>query len=108
LERESACRFDSLISPYLDDELEPEERAQFEEHLAECETCRAEVEQMRRVVILASHSLQSARCLQAHEKADYVHGRLSPERKRDVEEHLKHCRNCRSDIKELQALAGQA
>jgi anti-sigma factor RsiW len=38
-----------LLSPYIDDELTPKEKAALEEHLASCEACRAELEELRAV-----------------------------------------------------------
>lgn len=39
-----------LISLYIDNELNEKERADFEEHLQSCETCRREVEEITRLV----------------------------------------------------------
>ena len=36
-----------LVTDYLEGALEPDERARFEEHLAECAGCRAYLAQMR-------------------------------------------------------------
>jgi predicted anti-sigma-YlaC factor YlaD len=38
-----------LITGYIDGELSPEQRATLEKHLAECEDCRREMEQMSRL-----------------------------------------------------------
>ncbi|MCR4419404.1 MAG: anti-sigma factor [Clostridia bacterium] len=38
-----------LLSPYIDGELAPQEQAALEEHLAACEACRAELEELRAV-----------------------------------------------------------
>jgi len=35
-----SCRFEIFVSSYLDGELSPEERALFETHLSQCDTCR--------------------------------------------------------------------
>ncbi|MBC7348036.1 MAG: zf-HC2 domain-containing protein [Clostridia bacterium] len=38
-----------LLSPYIDDELKPKEKAALEEHLASCEACRAELEELKAI-----------------------------------------------------------
>ena len=38
-----------LITGYIDGELSPDQRAKLEEHLADCEDCRREMEQMTRL-----------------------------------------------------------
>jgi anti-sigma factor RsiW len=37
------CRWCEYVSGYVDDELDPEERAWFREHLACCEECRRDL-----------------------------------------------------------------
>jgi len=44
----------ALISGYLDDELDPGERAALEAHIASCPVCRDELEKMRRLVSASS------------------------------------------------------
>ena len=39
-----------LVTEYLEDRLSPRDRARFEAHLADCEACRAYVEQFRRTI----------------------------------------------------------
>lgn len=39
-----------LITPYLDGELSPEQRARIEEHLAICDGCMNALEQMRETI----------------------------------------------------------
>jgi anti-sigma factor RsiW len=41
-----------LVTDYLEDRLETDERARFERHLAECEGCRAYLEQMRHTILM--------------------------------------------------------
>ncbi len=41
--------FPRLSMAYLDGEMEAEERVRFEEHIARCDTCRVELEKLRRV-----------------------------------------------------------
>jgi len=45
----SCDEFNSMITPYLDNELPPERRAFFESHLASCERCRRELEEFRKL-----------------------------------------------------------
>jgi anti-sigma factor RsiW len=48
---EMPCReLVELITDYLEDRLSPIDRARFEGHLAECEACRAYVEQFRQTI----------------------------------------------------------
>jgi anti-sigma factor RsiW len=47
-------RFTDRLSQYLDDELEPDERAQVAEHLARCDACRRTLDELREVVALAA------------------------------------------------------
>ena len=49
-----------LTAPYALDALGPEERAGFEAHLAECATCRAEVQALREVTGLLAHAAPPA------------------------------------------------
>jgi anti-sigma factor RsiW len=52
-EEELTCQeLVELVSDYLEDRLESDERARFEPHLVECEGCRAYVEQMRHTISL--------------------------------------------------------
>ena len=39
-----------LITDYLEDQLSPLDRARFEAHLADCEACRAYLEQFRQTI----------------------------------------------------------
>lgn len=41
------CEYRSWLTPYHDEELEPERRDELERHLAECEDCAAELEKLR-------------------------------------------------------------
>jgi predicted anti-sigma-YlaC factor YlaD len=42
-----------LVTAYFENELAPEDRARFEEHLGDCGPCRIYVEQMRETIRLA-------------------------------------------------------
>ena len=39
-----------LVTEYLEDRLSPEDRARFDAHLAECEACRAFLDQFRQTI----------------------------------------------------------
>lgn len=39
-----------LVTEYLEGSLAPDERARFEEHLADCQGCTAHLDQMRRTI----------------------------------------------------------
>jgi anti-sigma factor RsiW len=48
---ELTCReMVALVTEYLEDRLDPGERARFEAHLALCEGCTAYLDQMRRTI----------------------------------------------------------
>jgi anti-sigma factor RsiW len=48
---EMPCReLVELITDYLEDRLSPVDRARFEAHLAECEACRAYLDQFRQTI----------------------------------------------------------
>lgn len=44
-----------LVTDYLEDALEPDERARLEAHLEVCEGCRAYLEQVRQTVLVLGH-----------------------------------------------------
>lgn len=48
------------LSAYLDGQISPEERERIEKHLATCPSCREELEQMRRLVLLLRSTPQVA------------------------------------------------
>ncbi len=56
-------RWLELAAPYALGALAPEERAGFEAHLAECATCRAEVQAFREVSGLLAHAAPAAAAL---------------------------------------------
>ena len=39
-----------LVTDYLEDRLSPDDRSRFEEHLVQCEACRAYLEQFRQTI----------------------------------------------------------
>jgi len=49
----SCNEIDSLLSGYIDDELDAETRAHVEAHIEECSVCRAELERYRRMTEVA-------------------------------------------------------
>ncbi len=53
-------RWQELAAPYALSALAPEERAEFDAHLAECVTCRAEVQAFREVSGLLAHAAPAA------------------------------------------------
>ena len=59
-----------LVNDYLEDRLDTDERARFERHLAECEGCRAYLEQMRHTIFMLG-SL-TADSLEGHAKERLV------------------------------------
>jgi predicted anti-sigma-YlaC factor YlaD len=51
-----ACReLVELVTEYLEDALEPIERARFDEHILECSDCRAYLEQFRQTIKLVGN-----------------------------------------------------
>jgi anti-sigma factor RsiW len=56
LDRELACQeVVELVTAYLDDALDPNDRERFEEHLVFCDGCQNYLEQMRTTVRLTGH-----------------------------------------------------
>src|SRR5439155_1333857 len=53
-------RYRELAGPYALDALEAEQRAPFEAHLAECATCRADVQAFREVAGALAHAAPAA------------------------------------------------
>jgi anti-sigma factor RsiW len=48
---EMPCReLVELVTDYLEDRLSPEDRARFEAHIADCESCETYLEEMRQTV----------------------------------------------------------
>jgi hypothetical protein len=45
----SDCRYLSLVSQFIDDELPEEERSRLVEHIAQCETCTREIENLKKL-----------------------------------------------------------
>lgn len=44
-----------LVTDYLEDALPDDDRVRFEAHLAECDACRAHVEQLEQTIALSRH-----------------------------------------------------
>ncbi len=83
------------ISVYLDGELSPEERDEFETHLAGCEECRQLIEPYKQIDALLNDFRQDrAEHLTTDETVRYYEGTLDPQRKRNIEEHLRSCSMC--------------
>lgn len=61
MSEEMTCReLVELITDYLEGALRPEDRAQFEAHLAACSGCANYLEQMRRTISLAGRLSEEA------------------------------------------------
>lgn len=59
--RTRACAHSNQIEAYRDGELKPQERAQFESHLAECAPCRAHLHELQAITLaLRSYALPQA------------------------------------------------
>ena len=44
-----------LVTDYLEDRMDGEARARFEEHIAECDACTLYIEQMRMTIVALGH-----------------------------------------------------
>jgi len=95
------------LSAYIDGELTPAERLEVEKRLAECAEYRAQYETLAKVADMITAGLRAARCLSPADKAAYLHGQLSDERRSEIDEHLARCRNCREELDELRRWADE-
>jgi anti-sigma factor (TIGR02949 family) len=50
----------AVVTEYLDGALSPEDRARFDDHLAECDGCSAYLDQMRQAIRLAGSLSEDA------------------------------------------------
>ena len=65
---EIVCReLVELVTPYLEDELPPNERALVDQHLASCDGCTAYVQQMRLTIKAIGHVSEDAITSQTRE-----------------------------------------
>ena len=80
------CEFAPLLSPYEDNELSPEKRREVEAHLETCNTCRAELADMRRV----SSALRSAARTAAPPKlAEHIEDEAFAPRSLPIHQHVR-------------------
>jgi anti-sigma factor RsiW len=57
-----------LVTDYLEDRLSPRDRTRFERHLAQCDACRAYLEQFRQTIRLLGRLPQESLSREAREK----------------------------------------
>lgn len=96
-----ASHFNKQLSAYIDGELTPKESHEVEDHLEVCPSCREEYNRLLHVSELASSGLRAARCISAADRVAYIHDLMDEARRREVEEHLARCRNCRAEVDQL-------
>ena len=84
---------------------------QIARHVADCPTCRIEIETLREAAgllrgpgVLESHT-ETADCPDELLVADFVDGRLTPQNRAQVIEHLLTCARCRALVKATSDLA---
>jgi anti-sigma factor RsiW len=105
------CPTREQLSAYADDALTPDERAQVEGHLAECDACAAEFSWLEQVAAAVAYAdaaipaVEEGLCLPAEDLAEYAEGRGGPGFRGRVERHLAACRECRRTVGYLSEVA---
>jgi anti-sigma factor RsiW len=67
--KDLACNeFVELVTEYLEGTLSPEERARFEEHMAQCDGCDTYLEQMRQTISVLGRLSEEAVPADAQDK----------------------------------------
>lgn len=112
-----SCPEFSLLSQFLDGDLEKSEAHQLSQHVGSCQHCQAQMGDLKhakeweRVALSAvlnpiSQSIVSTSCLPTETLFAYAQGMLSPTEERAVEAHLLACGMCLTEVKEsMQATA---
>jgi anti-sigma factor RsiW len=108
---QTGCPDASLLSQFLDHELEGEESTAISYHLETCPTCSARVKHLGRTAETLQAALPrplpqtaseapSSECLPPELVAGYVQRALSPEEMGKVEGHLQACTGCLAEVME--------
>lgn len=103
---------EKVIERYRTSELSPAELLALDDHLGQCDSCRAEMrnsENLPEAYAQAISALQPEsafedRHLAYQHMADYVDESLSDLDRELVDSHLEFCANCRNEVKDLQTM----
>ena len=94
------------LSGYLDRTLAPEVLLRVMGHLAECEDCRSKLRSaMHSGIALAELRQTLEDHLSAEQLQEFVDGELDVDQRARLEQHLKWCADCHSDVQVLQEFA---
>ena len=110
------CPEFSLLSQFLDGDLEKSEANQLSQHMARCQYCRAQIgdlehaKECERVALSAvqnpiSQSLPSAQCIESEMLFAYAQGSLSAADERTVDTHVLACGVCLTEVREVMQAA---
>jgi predicted anti-sigma-YlaC factor YlaD len=105
------CPDQSLLSQFLDGEVNSEEKAALNRHLEGCVDCRTQVDQLQRSRFVLQTALVQAPssfiprtltqdCLSPEQVSAYIHRALSLETHKNAEAHLQTCNACLSEVME--------
>src|SRR5262245_6826381 len=111
-----SCPEFSLLSQFLDGDLEKSQAHQLSQHVGSCQYCRAQIrdlehaQEWERGELSAaqnplSQSTSQTSCLSSETLFAYERGSLSPTDERTVDAHILACRACLSEVKEVMRAA---
>ncbi len=111
-----SCPEFSLLSQFLDGDLEKSQAHQLNQHVRSCQYCRAQIrdlehaQEWERVALSAvqnpiSQSTSSTSCLSPETLFAYARGSLSPTDERTVDAHILACGVCLSEVREVMRAA---
>jgi len=115
------CSSLEKVIKYMDSRLDAREVAYVEKHLKKCERCSEEIKKAKIVMKALSEKgifphkdldfynkiagmereLKDKGCILTEEMTDFLHHRVSPTRKRYIENHLKECDECKDFLEIL-------
>ena len=111
-----SCPEFSLLSQFLDGDLEKSQAHQLSQHVGSCQYCRAQIgdlkdaQEWERVALSAvqnpiSQSISPPSCLPPETLFAYAQGSLSPTDERTVDAHILACGVCLSEVREVMRAA---
>ena len=111
-----SCPDFSLLSQFLDGDLEKSQAHQLSQHVASCQYCQAQIrdlehaQEWERGALSAaqnplSQSTSPTSCLSSETLFAYARGSLSPTDERTVDAHILACGACLSEVKEVMRAA---
>src|SRR5262245_57373577 len=111
-----SCPEFSLLSQFLDGDLEKSQAHQLSQHVRSCQYCRAQIgdlkhaQEWERVALSAlqspiSQSISPTSCLPPETLFSYAQGSLSPTEEQTVDAHILACGVCLSEAREVMRAA---